>query len=547
MVDTTKTNNKNERLRKAQPGTAKNANPLMATDEDLEILAMTERTLVVPTADEETISLNDIMSDDEDELGADDLTGTPTLEDDALDLIGDEVKDIQQRKARASALNETAEEDVLDLMEAAEEDVVDLIETADEGVVELTETAEEDVLDLMEAAEEDVVDLIETADEGVVALTETAEEDVLDLMEAAEADALVLSEAVEPDILDLAETVEDDALELTESSLAEPEPVDAVDLSEAEDEGEMFDLRNITLDADNENALAAIDDFEEVPLTLTDDDEDLLDMTEDVDEFIEDEFFEDDEAADEDLLKMSETTEFSSDDIDDLCQKTVAYEDIADGKPAVETAGVDASRQDSLDLDQRKKPAETPATGTEPQIEEEALAALDDQLEEVPLEMAETVELADIMPNDGADENIPAEIRTPSETAGPVQAAEENGAFSESLETELESALDLSQSESDIEKIISQGKVSARVHNRQEIDIPADFDSETIHAWHEGVRKKMLEAGSGLVSEKQLEDALVRVIKETYAEKLEKMIEETVEKTIRQEIDKLTKLLSAND
>ena len=45
----------------------------------------------------------------------------------------------------------------------------------------------------------------------------------------------------------------------------------------------------------------------------------------------------------------------------------------------------------------------------------------------------------------------------------------------------------------------------------------------------------------------QLENALVRAIKEVYAEKIESLIEDAVEKTVQQEIDKLQKLVSGED
>src|SRR6056297_1226390 len=83
------------------------------TDEDLEILEMTERTLVVPTPrDEETIDLNELVDDDEDELDADDLA----READDADAKTEQIKD----------------EEVLDLTDEREEkeDVLDLTQEA---------------------------------------------------------------------------------------------------------------------------------------------------------------------------------------------------------------------------------------------------------------------------------------------------------------------------------------------------------------------------------------------------------------------------------
>jgi len=311
---------------------------------------------------------------------------------------------------------------------------------------------------------------------------------------------------------------------------------------------------------------------------LSEEDEDLLDMTEDVEYLDEDELVDmPDSMSDDELLKMSETSEISVDDIGDLAHKTVINADVESEKTEETITGEDSAGGDLFDLTDKRlfdgEPVEPLPAGGEGKrdigevVEEELDPVQDDAIvdqaqvpveadeeetrikapaDEELLELSDTIEIEDILGSD-REGDIP---RKEKKTA-PVSVSEDskviNGEFVDSLDTELETALDISDSESEIKKILDTGRVSARVHNRQEIDIPSDFESETIHAWHEGVRKKIYEAGSGLVSEEQLESALVRVIKETYAEKLEKMIEETVEKTIRQEIDKLSKLLSGGD
>ena len=133
-----------------------------------------------------------------------------------------------------------------------------------------------------------------------------------------------------------------------------------------------------------------------------------------------------------------------------------------------------------------------------------------------------------------------------------VRFGEVNGEFGKALDHELESVLGASEAETitpeEAERRLQRAaKVSVHVHNRGEVDKPTDFNFDAMHAWHDSVRKQIAEAGGGPISDRQLEIALARAIKEVYAEKFEKMIEQVLEKTILKEIERLKKLVTGDE
>jgi len=155
------------------------------------------------------------------------------------------------------------------------------------------------------------------------------------------------------------------------------------------------------------------------------------------------------------------------------------------------------------------------------------------------LEFSDTVELSDIVGADAA-----AKIRG--------EKVEVNGEFGKALDHELETVLGEPEGEKitpeEAERRLQRAaKVSVHVHNRGEVDKPTDFNFDAMHAWHDSVRKQIAEAGGGPISDRQLEIALARAIKEVYAEKFEKMIEQVLEKTILKEIERLKKLVTGDE
>ncbi len=489
--------------------------PPEVMDEDMEILEMTERTLEVPgSRDEETIDLDELM-DDEDGLDIIDLTDEADGGDDVLDLT--EVED-------------DTDEDIVELTDEV---------SGDDDIVELTDEVsgqDEDVLELRDevGTDEDVVELTEElgADsEDILELTEAVdEEEPLELTEAVgeEDEPLELTEAAgeeEEDILDLTEAMaaEDDDIEVTE----EPAGVD----------DEVFDLTDVFDDMDAQAAeksgfSAATVDEEELHLatntvetpedSLVDDE--LLELTDDV-AMVGD---------DDELLKMTETSELS---VEDLAYVDQAEDFAAENGVTPEEAtitGADSDEEDVLDLTDESLFADAAET------EKAAVDVEGGWTENDEVEFSDTVEMGEIEPAEG-----PLEAEPESREAEPEPEAA--GEFSESLNEELETALDTSADAVDEIDPHTARKVSARVHNRREIEIPSDFNSDTIHAWHESLKQQMAAAGMESISEKNLENALARAIKETYAEKLEQMIAGAVEKAIQQEIEKLSRLVGGDE
>ncbi len=500
-------------------------------DEDREILEMTERTLEVPSSqDEETIDLDELMDDDENGLEVVDLTDDIHGDDDVLDLTGvadddDEVVELTETVDDDDVIDlvdETTESDeVLDLVDEADddtdEDIIELTTAADDGqdIQELTEVAEEDddVLDLTEPAESDdeVFDLTEAA--------ESEEEDVLDLTEAAESE--------EEDVLDLTEAMaaEDDSIEVTEEA------------SGVDDE--IFDLEDVLDDFEDKETQTGSSVEESTAVTEQAAKEEELNLASSIiseDSFADEELLEltDDVAMigdDDELIKMTETSELSVDDLDYQVQEE-AFADEGAVRDETTTGGADNEYEDILDLTDDslfQEEADTATAEASEEVEQsEEAAGVASPVDEDFLEFTDTVELTDIEEDkSGPEEELEAE---PSE-------------FSESLDEALGTALDTSADSILEGEAQPTGRVSARVHNRREIEVPSDFNAETIHAWQESLKKQVVEAGADHISEQQLENALVKAIKETYSEKLEQMIQGAVEKAIQQEIEKLSKLV----
>jgi len=518
--------------------------PPEVMDEDLEILEMTERTLEVPgSRDEETIDLDELM-DDEDGLDIIDLTDEADGGDDVLDL---------------TEVDDDTDEDIVELTEevSGDDDIVDLTDEVsgqDEDVLELRDEVgtDEDVVELTEevgADSEDILELTDAVDEDEpLELTEAVgeEEEPLELTEAVgeEDEPLELTEAVseEDEVLDLTEAAgeeEEDVLDLTDAMAAEDDDIEVTE-EPAGVEDEVFDLTDVFDDMDAQAAEAGeksgfseatVDEEElnlasstvETPADSLVDDE-LLELTDDV-AMVGDE---------DELLKMTETSELSVEDLAFVDQAgDFAAED--GGTPEVSTiTGADSAEEDILDLTDESLFAEAAETEAAAADVETGWTEGDE------LEFSDTVEMSEIEPAEG-----PLEADPESSEAEPQTEAA--GEFSESLNEELETALDTSdEAAAEIDPHTAR-KVSARVHNRREIEIPSDFNSETIHAWHESLKQQMAEAGMDSISEKHLENALARAIKETYAEKLEQMIAGAVEKAIQQEIEKLSRLVGGDE
>ncbi|MFP4446999.1 MAG: hypothetical protein ACLFPD_12220, partial [Desulfosudaceae bacterium] len=253
-------------------------------------------------------------------------------------------------------------------------------------------------------------------------------------------------------------------------------------------------------------------------------DDELLELTDDV-AMVGD---------DDELLKMTETSELS---VEDLAYVDQAEDFAAENGVTPEEAtitGADSDEEDVLDLTDESLFADAAET------EKAAVDVEGGWTENDEVEFSDTVEMGEIEPAEG-----PLEAEPESREAEPEPEAA--GEFSESLNEELETALDTSADAVDEIDPHTARKVSARVHNRREIEIPSDFNSDTIHAWHESLKQQMAAAGMESISEKNLENALARAIKETYAEKLEQMIAGAVEKAIQQEIEKLSRLVGGDE
>ncbi|MFO8048688.1 MAG: hypothetical protein R6U29_06615, partial [Desulfosudaceae bacterium] len=515
-------------------------------DEDREILEMTERTLEVPSSqDEETIDLDELMDDDENGLEVVDLTDDIHGDDDVLDLT--EVADDDE----VVELTETVDDDdeVVELTETADDDdVIDLVDetTESDEVLDLVDEADDDT---DEDNDEDIIELTTAADDGqdIQELTEVAEEDddVLDLTEPAESDDEVLdlteaAESEEEDVLDLteaAESEEEDVLDLTEAMAAEDDSIEVTEEASGVDD-EIFDLEDVLDDFEDKETQTGSSVEESTAVTEQAAKEEELNLASSIiseDSFADEELLEltDDVAMigdDDELIKMTETSELSVDDLDYQVQEE-AFAD--EGAVRDETTtGADNEYEDILDLTDDslfQEEADTATAEASEEVEQsEEAAGVASPVDEDFLEFTDTVELTDIEEDkSGPEEELEAE---PSE-------------FSESLDEALGTALDTSADSILEGEAQPTGRVSARVHNRREIEVPSDFNAETIHAWQESLKKQVVEAGADHISEQQLENALVKAIKETYSEKLEQMIQGAVEKAIQQEIEKLSKLV----
>ncbi|MDY6904555.1 MAG: hypothetical protein SWH61_07700 [Thermodesulfobacteriota bacterium] len=511
--------------------------PLEETDEDLEILELSESTLMVdPIGEEETVDLSDVVGGNESEgdfiEAAENDDMSAALESDVA--VDDDILDLTEEVPAAA----DAQDDVIDLTEPAYEEDDELLKMTEDTLISEDEATyrmdtnddDEDILELTDTVSED-------DDDDVIELTEAFEEtrdddDILDLTEEvdadAEADILELTDAVETDeqddILELTEEAdsesEDDILDLTEEAAAEADELESED-----------DILDLTEMLDEAPAAKADADTRET--------DDIVDLTETVDQekepAIEDDVIDLTQAADdeEESMAIAEATEAAGEDTSGFAamREDVAFDESTDAASAT---------------------AETPVP-EDPQM----------------MDFADTVELSDIV-DDDLPQRGDGSLRELRETGpAPVDAGlndnemeddgedvldedslvtdyedeeetEESAEFSNSLETELETALD----SSDEIKVGESEKISVHVRNRREVDGPEGFNSESMEAWQERLLKNMAATGvPGQITDEQLESALVKAIKEVYAEKLEKIIEDVVEKTIVAEIEKLKKLV----
>ena len=330
---------------------------------------------------------------------------------------------------------------------------------------------------------------------------------------------------------------EDDILDLTEPAGEETgEDDEVLDLTEEAAEEEDDEILDLT--EETEDAVAEEEDDELVQLTDTvdDDEEEILDLTEKAAETTE---TPEPAPAPSDQAGKAAAEE---EDILDLVAEAANEEDVLDLTAELEpVAGEEDASEVSIVLSEEETGAGfldmAEAAGDE---EEEAEAAAGERPDnDMILEFTDTAEPSDIVGADAGETGREEQVGT-------------NGEFDKSFDHEIESALNFAEAEKispeeEESRLQRAAKVSVHVHNRREVDKPTDFNFDAMHAWHDSVRRQILESGGDLLSERQLETALARAIKEVYAEKFEKMIEQVLEKTILKEIDRLKKLVTGDE
>ncbi len=523
------------------------------TEEDRELLELTEETIVVASDgdEQETVDLTDIVDDDSD-LGdilsiADDAAvgggtadGDSAGEDDSeqldLSIDDDGVKreEIDVSKEEALSITEEAEDDA-ELLKLTETVMVD-----SEGGGETV-----DIDDILDEEEDDDV-ILDLTDEVDNASGETLglggvedEDDILDLTEEAgdeDEDVIELTDEAdgEDDLLDLTDEVqEDEVIELTEEVAEDDDIIDLVEES-SEDE-EIVEL--------TEEAAEAEDDI--LDLTEEASDDDILDLTQ---ETVGDEDVLDltEEAQDEDVLDLTQEASEEEEELPDLSQEATGEFDVLDlteeagvqGAEDAETAAEpDGSSEVSIELteDEVSGGVLDLANTAEPSTEEQGPA-----VEPEPVDVLEEEPVL-LEPEAAGEEN-----------EAPVQAQDENGAFAESLDTELGSALDVPVDEGitpeEEERRLQQAeKVAVHIHNRPEVEKPTSMDFDAMREWHNKVRAQVIENCTEMISDEHLEAAVAKAIKDVYSEKIEKMIAQVLEKTITNEIERLKKLLTGDN
>ncbi len=487
------------------------------TEEDRELLELTEETIVVASDgdEQETVDLTDIVDDDSD-LGdilsiADDAAvgggtadGDSAGEDDSeqldLSIDDDGVKreEIDVSKEEALSITEEAEDDA-ELLKLTETVMVD-----SEGGERSVD--EDDILDLTEEAGDEDEDVIELTDEV------DGEDDLLDLTD----------EVQEDEVIELTEEVaeDDDIIDLVEESSEDEEIVELTEeAAEAED-----DILDLTEEASDDDIL----DLTQEAVG----DEDVLDLTE--------------EAQDEDVLDLTQEASEEEEELPDLSQEATGEFDVLDlteeagvqGAEDAETAAEpDGSSEVSIELteDEVSGGVLDLANTAEPSTEEQGPA-----VEPEPVDVLEEEPVL-LEPEAAGEEN-----------EAPVQAQDENGAFAESLDTELGSALDVPVDEGitpeEEERRLQQAeKVAVHIHNRPEVEKPTSMDFDAMREWHNKVRAQVIENCTEMISDEHLEAAVAKAIKDVYSEKIEKMIAQVLEKTITNEIERLKKLLTGDN
>jgi len=257
--------------------------------------------------------------------------------------------------------------------------------------------------------------------------------------------------------------------------------------------------------------------------------EDVLDLTE--------------EAPGQDQDVPDLTAEAEEEDVLDLTAEVAREEDVLDLTAELEAVAGDADASEvSIVLTEEESNAgflDLAGVASGDMEAEASVMAQERPDDDMILEFSDTAELADIVGTDA-----------PAKDQG--KTVDANGAFGQSLDHEIESALGISDAvpispEEEEIRLQRAARVSVNIRNRGEVDKPTDFNFDAMHAWHDSVRKQISESGGELLSERQMEAALSRAIKEIYAEKFEKMIEQVLEKTILKEIERLKRLVTSDD
>ncbi len=144
------------------------------------------------------------------------------------------------------------------------------------------------------------------------------------------------------------------------------------------------------------------------------------------------------------------------------------------------------------------------------------------------------------------------EIEMPGEDDSEVSLEIENQ-FAESLDFELDSALEISKEDSSDEqeretRLDHKGVMTVKVKDMRKEGAPIDFKFESrIRPGDTIVKEKeIVPQADSSVSPTQVEKAIERVVREMLSEKIEGLLVEVIEKTVSEEIKKIKEALLKN-
>ncbi len=381
------------------------------------------------------------------------------------------------------------------------------------------------------------------------------EEEIIELTD-------ILAEAIadeDDDIIDLTEILEEpqsheeDIIELID--IVPEKPIQSEAVPKKPEEDEIIDLaafeKELQTDEDEDEIIELLDAVEEPDESLTKIDEAMAAT----------QIFEAEKAV-EPIMVMDQGIE-ADDDIIMLTEEITEETDTLEpARPAPSAKPIPIELEDSIGItfadsaaledSESKAAAEKP-----PEIDEELIeliesaegkdlnALLDDVSEESALESETEDEEAVDLEGDLLEVDATPEL-SEEEIAG--DEFEKSDTFADSLGVDLVSALTPTGKtpETDMEKIPEKqpGKLSVHVQNKREEGGPIDFKFESrLHPGEEIYREQYLVPEPPAVSQADFEKALEKVVREMFAENIERMLTDIVQKVVSEEIRKIKKAL----